>query len=450
MKKLSGVIAVSMVFCANVEASTFSTLNAVYMSGDSAMEDTVVISLVNLCQSPKDPVNNQYQTPASARVFTFTPDTLPADLGAKGGIYPLGGWKAEASEFYKSTYSHKFVVACSDRRFGSYSVVSVNLVDGVYRLNGGGAINFLTATYEGVDGGVSRAPDEYFSSIVHADQLVDPNARAAARSVVQVLFGVAVSLDLYKALQKAQGIVVPDGGDDRLSKYQPSINKAQYTSIVLEAFNSMKTDAAGALGVPAGKLMVCKFADKFGVQAASDEYFLRIYSGGDGVAAGAIAAADANNYGIDSGLQSYQVSEGVRALDVRRCLSGPGYAMGVLPLENLADRDPKYAKMSADRNFRFVRLGGVSPLDFEFVSTPPNGRVLYKMTHPGLKGGAYDFVYGAGYKYMQAYYHGFVDGGWFAAAFGYSGRATPPAGTASVFDYGFERGSFTAPLASWP
>ncbi|MCH8180485.1 MAG: hypothetical protein IIA02_11975 [Proteobacteria bacterium] len=449
MKKLSGVIAASLVFCANVDASTFSTLDAAYLSGDSAMEDTVVISLVNMCQSPKDSGGNYYQTPASARVFTFTPDALPVDLGAKGGVFPLGGWKAEASEFYKSTYSHKFVVACSDRRFGPYSVVSVNLVDGIYRFNGGGVIDFLTATYAGVDGSVSRAPDDYFSSIVPADEFVDPHARSAARSSVQVLFGVAVSLDLYKALQKAQGIVVPDGEDDRLSKYQPSISKAQYTSIVSDAFNSMKNDAAGALGVPVGKLMVCKFADKFGVQAASDEYFLHIYSGGDGVAGGAIAAADANNYGIDSGLQSYQVSEGVRALDVRRCLSSPGYAMGVLPLENLADRDPKYAKISADRNFRFVRLGGVSPLDFAFVSTPPNGRVLYKMTHPGLKGGVYDFVYSAGYKYMRADYYGFVDAGWFAATFGYSGQATPPAGTASVFDYGFDRNSFTAPLASW-
>lgn len=432
-------------------SAAVSQASTVFLGGDSALEDTVVISLVNQCQRPwRNSDSGPWYREGSAKVYTFTPDALPTNLGATGGVIALGAfgasseWSASISDWYKEQYSHKFVVACTENRFYGFSSVSVSLsADDVPLRKGETPVDFFDASYQGYIGGVTREPDSLITSVFGASFIYEniPPDRFASMDIV---FGVAVSPDLYRALQSSQDIAVPVGADDRLSIYQPSLSKVQYTSIVSSAFNSAKTDAAAMLSVPAGKLRVCRFAAKLGVQAASDEYFLNAYSGSDGAAGGALFAAEAADYGAGSGLDSYEVVESKRAYDVRKCLSGDGYAIGVLPVENLSDREPRFAKTKADRAFRFVKLNGVSPLDFAFVQLPESSRTVYKMTHPNITSGAYDFYYRAGQLSVGFYSwgEGIVSNGWYAAAFSHPLQPTPPAGTTNDELSGWSRGGY--------
>jgi len=205
------------------------------------------------------------------------------------------------------------------------------------------------------------------------------SAPATSPAAFSQVFGVAVSPDLYTALQTAQGITA---NVDALGvASQPSISKVQYTSIVSAAFNGAKTDINGILGVgvAGNKLTVCRRVATSGTQAASNEYFLRGFVGADGAAAGAVVAADQATYGAGSGLDSYEVQEGAGTGNARTCLSNPGFAVGVLSLENAPDLTTRSGGQRADRKWRFVKINGVAAYDTANNSTGTS------------KSGAYDF-----------------------------------------------------------
>lgn len=176
------------------------------------------------------------------------------------------------------------------------------------------------------------------------------------------LFGVAVSNDLYRALQSAQGITVPANADHRLPAYQPSISRAQYASIVYDAFNSAKQDINALLGVGAAgdKLTLCRRVSTSGTQAASNQYFLNAFIGSDGTNAGAYGVADLATYGAGSGLDSFEVQEGGGTSDARNCLNANGYAVGVLSLENSPAATTTTGELGG---YRFVKLNGVAGYD---------------------------------------------------------------------------------------
>lgn len=204
-------------------------------------------------------------------------------------------------------------------------------------------------------------------------------APATSPAAFSQAFGVAVSPELYTALQTAQGITA---NVDALGvASQPSISKVQYTSIVSAAFNGAKTDINAILGVgvAGNKLTVCRRVSTSGTQAASNEYFLRGFVGADGAAAGALAAADQATYGAGSGLDSFEVQEGSGTGNARACLSNPGFAVGVLSLENAPDLTTRSGGQRADRKWRFVKINGVAAYDTANNSTGTS------------KSGAYDF-----------------------------------------------------------
>lgn len=186
-------------------------------------------------------------------------------------------------------------------------------------------------------------------------------SKTSAASFSQV-FGVAVSNDLYRALQTAQGITVPAGADNRLPAYQPSISRAKYASIVYESFNSAKQDINDLLGVGAAgdKLTLCRRVSTSGTQAASNQYFLNGFVGSDGANAGAYGVADLATYGAGSGLDSFEVQEGGGTSDARNCLNANGYAVGVLSLENSPAATTTTGELGG---YRFVKLGGVAAYD---------------------------------------------------------------------------------------
>lgn len=216
------------------------------------------------------------------------------------------------------------------------------------------------------------------AELVNAGLSAAPATQAASFSQV---FGVAVSPDLYTALQTAQGLT--GCGIDSLTKAcQPSISKAQYTSIVSDAFNTAKLNINATLGVgnEGDLLTVCRRVSTSGTQASSNQYFLNSYVG-SGAAGGALGAADAANY-ASGGTGSFDVVEGAGTGNARACLSNPGYAVGVLSLENYPDLTTR-TPVRTDRKFRFVKINGVAAYD-------GNETTAGKST-ASAKSGAYDF-----------------------------------------------------------
>lgn len=215
------------------------------------------------------------------------------------------------------------------------------------------------------------------------------SAPATQPATFSQVFGVAVSPDLYLALQSAQGIT--PNLDNTAAAGQPSITKAQYASIVSDSFNTAKQDISAILGVGAAgdKLTVCRRVSTSGTQAASNQFFLNSYVGGDGAAAGALAPADAANYAsANSGLTSYDVLEGAGTGNARTCLSGAGYAIGVLSLENYPDATNRSGGQRADRKFRYVKINGVAAYNGATKSTDTAKAGQYEFWFTSQKFGA--------------------------------------------------------------
>lgn len=185
------------------------------------------------------------------------------------------------------------------------------------------------------------------------------SAPATSAATFSQVFGVAVSPSLYTALQSAQGLA-GCGIDSLTAACQPNITKAQYTSIVSSAFNTAKQDINATLGVgSAGDMLtLCRRVATSGTQASSNQYFLNGFVG-TGSNGGAIDPANAADYATEnSGLTSFDVKEGEGTGNARSCLSGTGYAVGVLSLENAPDLTTRSGGQRADRKWRFVKLNG--------------------------------------------------------------------------------------------
>lgn len=214
------------------------------------------------------------------------------------------------------------------------------------------------------------------------------SAPATQAATFSQVFGVAVSPSLYLALQSAQGIT--PNLDNTAAAGQPSITKAQYASIVSDTFNTAKQDISAILGVGAAgdKLTVCRRVSTSGTQASSNQFFLNSYVGGDGAAAGALAPADQATYGAGSGLDSYEVLEGSGTGNARTCLSGTGYAIGVLSLENYPDATNRSGGQRADRKFRYVKINGVAAYNGATKSTDTAKAGQYEFWFTSQKFGA--------------------------------------------------------------
>ncbi|MEK8086072.1 hypothetical protein WNB94_06640 [Aquabacterium sp. A3] len=227
-----------------------------------------------------------------------------------------------------------------------------------------------------IDGAAFSADD-----LLAAGLEVSPATTPASFSQV---FGVAVSNDLYTALQAAQGLA-SCGVDSITPECQPNITRAQYTSIVSDAFNTAKVNVNAVLGVGAeGDLLtVCRRVSTSGTQASSNQFFLNTYVGSDGANGGALAPATAADYGIaNSGLPSFDVQEGSGTGNARACLSNSGFALGVLSLENAPDLTTRSGGARADRKWRFVKVNGVHAYEpaVNSTATAKNGSYEFWFT----------------------------------------------------------------------
>ena len=258
----------------------------------------------------------------------------------------------------------KFVTALSGTPVaGTGALAGINLVSGIT----------AAGSIKSAGGFMDVEPAAFDPALVEPFGGVEGLADKVAGANFYQAFGVAVSKDLYAALQSAQGLAGCTA-DTLTPACQPTVSRAQYASIASISTNSAKLDVNSLFNVPAGKLTLCRRASTSGTQGASNQFFLNNLTG-NGPNAGAELPADAATYGPGV-LPTFEVKEGAGTSDARNCLNAAGYGIGVLSLENVP---------AATTGYRFVKLNRVEGFDAANASkgTAINGE--YEFAYQSFK-----------------------------------------------------------------
>lgn len=248
------------------------------------------------------------------------------------------------------------------------------------------------------DGGFSDVEDELWPTLNQGTNFVHKPANVAQ------LFGVAATLELYKAMQDKQKA---DGrmdlacvtGDFTPGPCQPTISSAEYRSLVstsaLGNYHVDWTAIVGAAGT--GKVVrVCRRVDTSGTQASSNAYFLENPCRQWNMQIGQLlpsTSASAEQEVIDNGFL-YDVVENSGTGDVKSCLTNSNnlvsktvasnppagnytsdatttFAIGVLSMENYPGASDK---------FKYLKLDNVSPnLDYKQRAAGAKGHYSFVM-----------------------------------------------------------------------
>lgn len=209
--------------------------------------------------------------------------------------------------------------------------------------------------YKSVGGFMSFEPSLFQAQGVLGSDYMN---RISSANFSQV-FGVAVSRDLYEALQADQGLIA----GSTTPANQPNISRAQIVSMINSVdFNDAKNKGPKFL-VPSTartNITYCRQSSKVDTQAVAELYFLQNPSA-SGVLGGlshAHAPAErspvvANNtLVVNNGTgNTFTVKVRYDTADVASCLNAPGFAFGVLS----ATENPL---VQANQTYRFVKLNG--------------------------------------------------------------------------------------------
>ncbi len=180
-----------------------------------------------------------------------------------------------------------------------------------------------------------------------------------AQANIGQVFGVAVSTNLYRAMQAKQGITSADANFD--PALAPNITSQEYTAIIdNDGGSAYKQDWSLLAGVAGTgkKVIVARRVATSGTQAASNAFFLRAPCA-DAVA-GSLVPATAG----DSSPGVFEVTENSSTGNVKTQLTAANaagnYAIGVMSVEN------DWALESATANplangYRWLKIDGIHP-----------------------------------------------------------------------------------------
>jgi len=183
------------------------------------------------------------------------------------------------------------------------------------------------------------------------------SAGSEAQANVGQVFGLAVSTNLYRALQTAQGLADVDANTFDPAN-APNLTSAQYTSIIAQG-SGYQTDWSPILGAAGTgkKVVLARRVATSGTQASSNAHFLKNPCNGNPAVLGALSPATA----ADSVAGAFEVSESSGTSDVKVALTNANnagdYAIGVISLENNWRSETNNAR----KQYRFIKVDGVHP-----------------------------------------------------------------------------------------
>lgn len=382
MKIKSIVVALAAVLAAPIAmAQDLSTLgipanNVIYMAGASAQTPGLAKTLTGFCNSPIETysgfgsaTNNFVYYCSSAKATStsgvstgFTATSKFAVLKVDQGGSFNGVAAVSPTSALPASYPKFPTLVCNST---PNSAVSAAVIAGS---------NVGTCTLEAANNvrpqlGLTDVPKSIWSGRGQLSAADDANLKTVSGFAGQG-FGVAVSAQLYAALQADQGLA---------STVQPSLSANQYASLVQAGAdgqvwdillpNAAKANAAGtalpagiAAWPPAAQLTLHRRQATSGTQASSDVYFLNnpcesgTSLGGAFTPTAGNATADAAAIYPDTTYASavnFLVNERSSTGNVRTGLAAAGYAIGVLSLEN--------PEAGIGGGAKYVKINGVSP-----------------------------------------------------------------------------------------
>lgn len=207
-----------------------------------------------------------------------------------------------------------------------------------------------------------KLPDAGFTDVEASTWNIDASTIGTESDAnIGQVFGIAVSTNLYRALQTAQGI--SETGTNYDPAKAPSITKAQYGAIVQNSSNSYQTSWANLIpGDTTHAVYLARRVNASGTQSSSNIFFLGnpCNNGNSGQVAPKSSGQAAN---VDASFNGgkFHVYQANGTGDVKKWLTtqnlAGNYAIGVVSLEN--DWRTETASNSSD--YRFVKIDGVSP-----------------------------------------------------------------------------------------
>ena len=186
------------------------------------------------------------------------------------------------------------------------------------------------------------------------------------------VFGVAVSTNLYRAMQAAQGITAADTNFD--PALAPNITSSQYAAIIdNDNGSAYKQDwslLAGAAGT-GKKVIVARRVATSGTQASSNAFFLRTPCT-DAVQGSLVPAAAS-----DSIPGTFEVTENSSTGNVKTQLTAANtagnFAIGVMSAENDWSLESATASPLAN-GYRWLKIDGIHPETATDFTNPLAGR----------------------------------------------------------------------------
>lgn len=185
--------------------------------------------------------------------------------------------------------------------------------------------------------------------------------------VLGVVFGPAVSLNLYRALQQAQGLAQDDQPQNI-----PNLTRAQLSALYSGFYSDWtQFDDLAALAPADSAVYVCRRGDSSGTQASFESYVLnqRCVSGVVGFVEASTPGCEASGCVYGGAFANEAVFAGASSGDVRNCLDARNdqgrWAIGVLSTETTYN--------NTDRQFRWTRIDGAPPT----LEAVANGRYTF-------------------------------------------------------------------------
>ncbi|GEM_PF-1516844 len=344
------------------------------ISGSSALRYSYMSALRNMCDADLVLYSDQrlpslYQEGDDltigdlGTVFTVACQYSNSDRPRQIATTSIGAIHGIAFNLHKDDYSAVSLSAgsekgCFVKAAGGKPARAVGNISAIFQASAKYKLGAEIQCNQKSHGGFLNAPAISFpQTIRNASNITDHSLSARTnKTPFNVVYGIAVSGELYTDLQIAQGILVPNGADGRTPEYQPSITRTTYSSLTVNTFNSSKKNLQDLINLETKnkKITVCRGSDFSGIHTVAGEFFLNQAIGSDGEFGGALDSANSSDYGPEAALDSYEVKELNNIEEIKKCLNSSGYAIGILPLT-----ENTLGVSLISTKYRFVKINNI-------------------------------------------------------------------------------------------
>lgn len=379
------------------QARYYDTLKEIAFSGSSSLRLTLASYIKSICDSSSLHVYFDDALGAKHRAYSCR---LALPIGAYAAGTPILVYKRDLGGSVQGVAPIALNAAIDHMRVDNSCIPTATPVFNDIQLPNYTCGNTSRRVS---DAGISDLEPRFFNATINLQDNEPGNPESGAQTPVDVLglevkpliqgiFGVAVNLRAYRALQASQGLSPDDSDANRPSVSTTWVRAAltaslSATNISRRGWGLLIKPAVDA-SVHTKTVNICRRQPGSGTQAISNLYFAQDPCHDSTARALRQSSAAAPKHAATGG--TYIVNEGASTAFVERCLGSTvediegAYGLGLLSLEN----NP--LALGGDKKYRFVKLDGAQALRYD------------PSTERGAIIGDYDLVYEATLQYNPA------------------------------------------------